>query len=34
MYISDLDAFLENYIDNCKFIADIKEGENNFIRKE
>ncbi len=32
--ISDLDAFLENYIDNCKFIADIKEGENNFIRKE
>lgn len=32
--INDLDAFLENYIDNCKFISHIKEGEGNFITKE
>lgn len=31
--ISDLDEFLGNYIDNCKFISDIKEGEKNFISK-
>lgn len=31
--IKDLDEFLENYIDNCKFISDIKEGDKNFISK-
>lgn len=31
--IKDLDEFLENYIDNCKFISDVKEGDKNFISK-
>ena len=32
--IDDLDAFCENYIDNCKFINDFKEGEANYILKD
>ncbi len=32
--IKDLDDFLENYVDNCKFVSDIKEGEKNFISKD
>jgi len=32
--IDDLDAFCENYIDNCKFISDFKEGEFNVIHKD
>jgi len=31
--INHLDAFLENYIDNCHFTSDIKEGDKNFITK-
>ncbi len=32
--IDDLNAFLENYIDNCKFISNIQEGESNIITKD
>jgi DNA helicase-2/ATP-dependent DNA helicase PcrA len=32
--IDDLDAFLENYIDNCRFISSFKEGDNNYIDKD
>ena len=32
--IDDLDAFIENYIDNCCFTSNIKEGDKNFISKE
>ena len=32
--VKDLDAFLENYVDNCHFNSSFKEGEKNFIRKE
>ena len=31
--VDDIDAFIENYIDNCKFISDFKEGEKNLILK-
>ena len=29
--IDDLDAFIENYIDNCHFVSSFKEGEKNLI---
>ena len=32
--IDDLDAFLENYIDNCHFLHDFKEGDKNLIFKD
>lgn len=32
--IDDLDAFLENYIDNCKFISDIKEEKNLILKSD
>ena len=32
--IDDLDAFLENYVDNCKFVSSFKEGEKNLIQKD
>ncbi|MBQ3306622.1 MAG: AAA family ATPase [Bacilli bacterium] len=32
--IDDLDAFIENYIDNCKFISNFKEGDKNLILKD
>lgn len=32
--IDDLDAFLENYVDNCKFVSNLKEGDKNFVSKE
>ena len=32
--IDDLDAFLENYIDHCKFIYNFTEGDKNLILKE
>lgn len=32
--IDDLDAFIENYIDNCKFTSNFKEGEKNLIIKD
>ncbi len=32
--IDDLDAFIENYIDNCKFINNFQEGDKNIILKE
>lgn len=32
--INDLDEFLENYIDNCKFVSDIREGDKNYISKD
>ena len=32
--IDDLDAFLENYIDNCKFISNFQEGDKHLILKE
>ncbi len=32
--IDDLDAFIENYIDNCKFVSNFTEGENNLILKD
>ena len=31
--IDDLDAYLENFVDNCKYISDFKE-ENNLILKD
>ena len=31
--IDDLDAFIENYVENCKFISSFKEGEKNYIDK-
>lgn len=31
--IDDLDAFIENYVNNCKFISSFKEGEKNIIDK-
>ena len=32
--IDDLDAFIENYVDNCHFTASFKEGEKNLINKD
>lgn len=32
--IDDIDAFIENYIDNCHFTNNIKEGEKNIIPKD
>lgn len=32
--IDDLDAFLENYIDNCKFISDIREEKNLILKSD
>lgn len=32
--IDDIDAYIENYIDNCRFISDFKEGENHKISKD
>ncbi len=32
--IDDIDAFIENYLDNCMFISGFKEGEKNIILKE
>jgi len=32
--IDDLDAFIENYIDNCKFINGIKENDKNVVSKD
>ena len=32
--IDDLDAFIENYIDNCHFTSNFKEGEKNLILKD
>jgi DNA helicase-2/ATP-dependent DNA helicase PcrA len=32
--ISDLDAFLENYIDNCHFTSSFKEGDAHLINKD
>ena len=32
--IDDLDAFIENYLDNCFFTSGFKEGEKNIILKE
>ncbi len=31
--IDDLDAFLENYVENCSFTSSFKEGEKNLIDK-
>ena len=31
--IDDLDAFIENYVDNACFVSSFKEGENHFIEK-
>lgn len=32
--IDDLDAFLENYIDNCKFTSDIREEKNLILKSD
>lgn len=32
--IDDIDAFIENYIDNCEFTNNFKEGEKNVILKD
>ena len=32
--IDDLDAFISNYIDNCRFTHDFKEGDVNIIYKD
>ena len=32
--IDDLDAFISNYIDNCRFTHDFKEGDANIIYKD
>ncbi len=31
--IDDIDAFIENFLDNCKFLHDFKEGDKNLILK-
>ena len=31
--IDDLDAYLENYIEQCQFISSFKEGDNHFMDK-
>jgi len=32
--VEDIDAFLENYIDNCHFTSNFKEGDKNLILKD
>ena len=32
--IDDLDAFIENYVDNCCFTSSFKEGDKNLINKD
>jgi len=32
--IDDLDAFIENYVDNCCFVSSFKEGDKNLINKD
>ena len=32
--IDDIDAFIDNYVDNCKFVSDFREGEKNIVYKD
>ena len=32
--IDDIDAFIDNFVDNCCFVSGFKEGEKNLILKE